>query len=204
MINTFDILNFYLSQNDKNSLNCEDSQISINQYISSILDFIIHVFKPKIIIELGTLYGKSAISMAQSNPDAQIHTIENNEKHYNIAKKNILNHNLSNRITLHLGDCMEILATDKIQNLSPDMIFIDANKARYLDYLSWAKEFLNKNGIIVADNIFVHKVIEKYKNPNNNIHKNMEIFLERVQNKDLFNTLIIPYERDGISISIKK
>ena len=204
MNNTFGILDFYLKQNSASNINCEDSPISINQYVQSILHFIISSFKCETIIELGTLYGRSAILMAQSNKNIKIHSIENNQQHYAIAKNNIEKHNLSDQITLYLGDCMEILNTEEMQNLNADMIFIDANKAKYLDYLSWSEKFLKQNGIIVADNIFIHKILDKYKNPNNNIHKNMEIFLEKIQDRNLFNTLIIPYERDGISISIKK
>ena len=204
MNNTFEILNFYLKQNIQFNISVGDSPISINQYVNSILHFIIMSFKCETIIELGTLYGRSAISMAQLNKNIKIHSIDNNQQHYDIAKINIEEHQLSDQIKLYLGDCTEVLDTTEIQNLNTDMIFIDANKAKYLDYLSWSQNFLKPNAVIIADNIFIHKVLDKYKKSDNKIHTNMEMFLKKIQDKNLFHTLIIPYERDGISISVKR
>ena len=203
MINTFEILDDYLEKFGDFKLDLEKSDISVDNFVASILQFIINIIKPKNIIELGALYGRSAILMSKFAPEAKIYSIENNKRHFQIATKNVMNYDLSEKIYLHLGDCMEILNSDKMKNLHADILFIDANKAKYLDYLNWGCEFLQSNGVIIADNVFIHKVLEKYQDENNIIHKNMEVFLAKIYDKNLFNTITIPYKRDGISVMIK-
>jgi predicted O-methyltransferase YrrM len=197
-LNTFDILNSYLIKTKTDEI--EHSPISVNRYVESILKFLIKIKQPKTILELGTLYGKSAISMAQASKKTMIHSIENNKTHYDIALKNISRFQLESQINLHLGDCSEILNQDQIKNLKPELIFIDANKANYLKYLDWSVKYGSKDCFIVIDNIFIHRVQEKFSDPTNKIHQTIEALLLEIQDESKFNTLIIPYERDALAV----
>lgn len=205
MTDIFEILETFLSKDQEFLTGYEQSEISIDNFVASILRFVIKLFNPKKIIELGTLYGRSAILMSRfSSYEANIYSIEKNKEHYEIALKNIIKNKLESKIKLFLGDCQEILNQDFMKNLQADMMFIDANKLKYSDYLDWAVEFLSKNGVMIIDNIFIHKVLEKYQDESCRMYQEMEKFLEKIKNKSLFNSLIIPYSRDGLAIVVKK
>ena len=131
----FEILkNNYIDEKIKKIENDEifqnaQSNISIDSYVASILQFFIRTYNVKKILELGALYGKSAILMANAteNIDIVVHSIENNEKNYEIAVKNIEKYGLENRIKIYSGDAMAILNSDNFPR-DFDMVFIDANK----------------------------------------------------------------------------
>ena len=207
----FEILkNNYIDEKIKKIENDEifqnaQSNISIDSYVASILQFFIRTYNVKKILELGALYGKSAILMANAteNIDIVVHSIENNEKNYEIAVKNIEKYGLENRIKIYSGDAMAILNSDNFPR-DFDMVFIDANKLAYIDYLNWCEKNLKKNAVLIFDNVFLHHVLPKYQDKNCSMFKKMEEFLSYSSNEKLFERLIVPYERDALCILILK
>lgn len=119
------------------------------------------------ILELGTAIAYSSINMASIDNNIIIDTIEKNKKMYDIAKNNIekidiCESNVKNRINMYLGDAFKLLQENTedetgkkvhICNNKYDIVFIDANKSKYLDYFNICKNFLNDNGIIILDNV---------------------------------------------------
>ena len=198
--NTFGVINEILEADEDLKVSCESSPISINNYVSSILRFFVKIIKPKNILELGTLHGRSAILMSRFSAQATIHSIENNPENYRIAQDNVKKNSLQNRIKLYLGDCQKVLQSDFMQNLQPEILFIDANKLKYAEYLDWACNFSSSGATIIIDNIFVHRILEKYRSPDCKMNKTMQDFLKKIHNKDIFDTMIIPYERDGLAV----
>jgi caffeoyl-CoA O-methyltransferase len=191
-------------QNDK-IFQHSQSNISIDEYTTSILFFFIRTFNIKKILELGALYGKSAILMANANEkkDIFIHSIENNEKNYEIAKKNVEIYQLKDQIKIDFGDAIEILNNKNFPK-DFDMVFVDANKLAYMDYLNWCEKNLKQNTILIFDNVFLHRVLSKYQDQQCIMFKKMEEFLLYTSNEKLFERIIIPYERDALCILIKK
>jgi caffeoyl-coA O-methyltransferase len=119
------------------------------------------------ILELGTAIAYSSINMASIGDNIYIDTIEKSRKMYDIAKDNIekldiCENNLKNRINMYLGDAFRLLQENiedeigkkvNICNNKYDIVFIDANKSKYLDYFNICKNLLNDNGIIILDNV---------------------------------------------------
>ena len=119
------------------------------------------------ILELGTAIAYSSINMASISNNIIIDTIEKSKKMYDIAKNNIekldiCENNLKNRINMYLGDAFRLLQENtedetgkkvNICNNKYDIVFIDANKSKYLDYFNICKDLLNDNGIIILDNV---------------------------------------------------
>ena len=119
------------------------------------------------ILELGTAIAYSSISMASIENNICIDTIEKSKKMYDIAKNNIeklniCDNNFKNRINMYLGDAFKLLQETTedelgkkvdICNNKYDIVFIDANKSKYLDYFNICKNLLNDNGIIILDNV---------------------------------------------------
>ncbi|MEM5843273.1 MAG: class I SAM-dependent methyltransferase [Candidatus Aenigmatarchaeota archaeon] len=127
---------------------------SIGRKKSKILRDLIKEFKPKKILEIGTLYGYSAIVMASSYEKAIVTTIEINKKTAEIAKRYIKKAGLSKKIKVIVGDALKVIPKLKEKF---DMLFIDAIKEEYLDYLKVSEGKLKKGAIVVADNTGVFK-----------------------------------------------
>ena len=151
----------------------KDNNVPIvrKQTLSVILDLVkkkVEENKKEIrILELGTAIAYSSINMASIDNNIIIDTIEKSKKMYDIAKNNIekldiCDNNFKNRINMYLGDAFRLLQENiedetgkkvDICNNKYDIVFIDANKSKYLDYFNICKNLLNDNGIIILDNV---------------------------------------------------
>ena len=150
----------------------KDNNVPIvrKQTLSVILDLVrekVEENKKEIrILELGTAIAYSSINMVSIDNNIIIDTIEKSKKMYDIAKNNILNFrgdiSIENRINMYLGDAFKLLqetTEDEIGkkvdicNNKYDIVFIDANKSKYLDYFNICKDLLNDDGIIILDNV---------------------------------------------------
>ena len=107
--------------------------------------------KPTRILEIGTAVGYSAIRFSKYlTEQGYIDTIERDEERVKEAKNNIEDLKLQDKIHIFEGDALEILPT----LTGPyDVVFIDAAKGKYPIFLTEALRMLEKNGIIIADNV---------------------------------------------------
>ncbi|MBD0360116.1 MAG: class I SAM-dependent methyltransferase [Nitrososphaeraceae archaeon] len=169
---------------------------SIGPIKGKIITEIIKKYNPKIVLEIGTLYGYSAILMANILPiDGKVVTIELNKMNANIARKNIANAGLSDKIDIAIGDALEVIP--KLDFIF-DLLFLDAAKDEYLKYLKLAEnKNLKKGSIIVADNVEVSK-------------NEMLDYLEYVRSSGIYKSETIetaleftPNVIDAIEVSIK-
>ena len=105
----------------------------IRKSTQSLLKFLLRLTKPKRILEVGTAIGFSALFMSEYGPeDCHITTIEKYEKRIPLARQNFLRAGRAERITLLEGDGAVIL---KELTGSFDLIFMDAAKGQYLNFL---------------------------------------------------------------------
>ena len=105
--------------------------------------------KPKNILEIGTAVGYSASCFAIFS-DAQIDTIELDEERAKEAIQNVDKVGVSNRISIMIGNAVDILPTLKGEY---DIVFIDAAKSKYSIFLEEGKRLVKNNGLILADNV---------------------------------------------------
>src|SRR5215469_12728672 len=107
------------------------------------------------ILEIGTLGGYSTICLARALPaGGRLITLEANPKHAEVARANIARAGLADVVELRLGKALDTLAQLAAENLGPfDLIFIDADKPGYPDYLFWALELSQPGSLIIADNV---------------------------------------------------
>jgi predicted O-methyltransferase YrrM len=116
-----------------------------------ILAEIVKKYKPKRILEIGTLVGYSAILMADNLPkDGKITTIEISRPSFEMARGNIRKTGLENKIEIIFGSALEIIPTLSSEF---DFIFIDAEKKEYLKYLKAVEPKLSDQAIVIADNV---------------------------------------------------
>jgi predicted O-methyltransferase YrrM len=107
------------------------------------------------ILEIGTLGGYSTIWLARALPaGGRLITLEANPKHAAVARANIAYAGLTRVVELRLGRAIETLPQLAAESLGPfDLIFIDADKPGYPDYLFWALELSQPGSLIIADNV---------------------------------------------------
>jgi predicted O-methyltransferase YrrM len=107
------------------------------------------------ILEIGTLGGYSTIFLARAlPPDGRVVTLEAEPRHAEVARANFARAGLSDVIDLRLGPALETLPRLVESGAGPfDVMFIDAHKPEYPDYLTWALKLSRPGTLIIADNI---------------------------------------------------
>ena len=127
-------------------------QLSILQ--GNFLQFLIKIKNFKSCLEIGTFTGYSSLSMALALPkNGRVHSIDNNLSKNKIANSFFEKAKVKRKIKTEILDGN--IALDRlIKNKKKfDLIFIDADKENYVSYFNKSLKLLNKNGLIVVDNI---------------------------------------------------
>jgi predicted O-methyltransferase YrrM len=109
----------------------------------------------RVILEIGTLGGYSAIWLARALPEGgRLVTLEANPKYANVARANIAHAGLSDVIDLRLGRAQETLPRLAAEGEGPfDLVFIDADKVSTPEYFGWALNLTRRGSLIVVDNV---------------------------------------------------
>jgi predicted O-methyltransferase YrrM len=109
----------------------------------------------KRILELGALGGYSTIWLARAlRAGGVVVSLELEPKHAEVAQRNIHHAGLSDRVQIRVGPALESLAGLVAEGATPfDLIFIDADKPSYPDYLTWALKLSRPGTVIIADNV---------------------------------------------------
>lgn len=164
------------------------------------LSFISTILRPKYVLEIGTFTGYSALCMAQGLQEkGELHTLELREEDAATAKKNFSISKYNKQIHLHTGNALDLIPA---LHYKWDLIFIDADKTNYTNYYKLVVPNLNKNGLIIADNVLFHgQVLEKNISGKN--AKAIHSFNEYVA-KDERTEQVLLTIRDGLLLIKKK
>jgi len=149
---------------------------SIGPIKGKIISDIIKRYKPTKILEIGTLHGYSAILMVNLLfDDGKLITIEIDKNLADIARKNISKAGLSNKIDVISGNALEVIPT--LTGYKFDLIFLDAAKSEYLQYLRLLEEkhLMKKDSVVVADNVILFE-------------NEMKDYLEYVRSSDRYKS----------------
>jgi len=144
-----------LRQTIKSLDEAEMPQISITANQGKFLQVIALMCNAKKILELGTLGGYSTIWMARALPaDGKIVTVEFDPHHASIARKNIENAGLLEKVDLRVGRASEVMEQLKESGeINFDLIFIDADKPPYKEYFEAALDLARPGAVIICDNV---------------------------------------------------
>ena len=162
------------------------------------LSMISKMKSPSTILEIGTYTGYGTLCLSEGlKEDGKIFTIDRNEELLKIQNKYFEESGKRDKIIQLTGNAKEILND---LNETYDLVFIDADKENYIEYFKQVSERLNKNGIIISDNVLwsgkvLDSSLEKDEETNTLVNFN------KILNEDKrFETVILPL-RDGLSIS---
>lgn len=179
--------------------------MSVSPFEAKLLQFLIRTFKVEKIVEIGALFGYSAVAMAKALPaTGKIYSIEKSEQNY---KELLITDDAvecREQIDFILGDALDELAD--LQDQGPfDMVFIDANKGGYVEYLNWAEKNVKKGGLIVGDNTFLFGgVYGESRDPQMGPKQVqvMQEFNRRLADPVKYNSILIP-TFEGMTVAQK-
>lgn len=176
----------------------------IQDYEAKILQFLMALGGVKDVLEIGTLYGYSTYALAKALPfDGSLVTIDSKQEHTARAQELIRGSEVFDRIEFMTGDAPKVLQS--IED-SFDMVFIDANKGGYPDYLKWAKDHIRKGGLIIGDNSFLfgHVFGEPFSNESESDSriKKMQAFNQALLEDSNFSSCIIP-TGEGLTVGVR-
>ena len=177
-----------------------------------VLSMISKMIRPKRILELGTFTGYSALCLAEGlTEDGRLVTLEHNDEMESSIRRNFALSPLGDKIELVIGDAKETLENLelRIKNLELDavsdrgeqfdLVFIDADKKEYCDYLDLVLPLVREGGWILADNTLWdgHIVDSAYDKDKQTI--GLRAFNDKVAQDERLEKVILPL-RDGLTI----
>ena len=128
-------------------------QVSATQ--GKLLHVVARAMAARRILEIGTLGGYSAIWLARALPaGGRLVTIEVDPAHADVARANVERAGVADRVEIRVGRAIDVLPRLQTEGAGPfDLIFIDADKTGYADYLEWAIRLSREGSLIIADNV---------------------------------------------------
>ncbi len=181
-------------------LKCLNPIMLSGEFQGNFLSIISKIKKPKNVLEIGTYTGYSTICIAEGlDKKGTIHTIDKNEELIEIQNKYFELSNYRNQIKQYTGEALKIIPSMK---LNFDLIFLDADKENYSNYLKKISPLLNKGGILISDNVLWHgKVLDENRNYDKTT-KLIDEFNKNIIKDKTLQSIMLPL-RDGISVSVK-
>ena len=173
-------------------------QISIAQ--SQFLHLIIKIANIKKVLEIGTFTGLSTLSMALAlSDDGKIITLDKNSETNKVATDFFKKANQEHKIKTLIKPALESL--DEIKNEKFDLVFIDADKTNYIEYYERSLELLNKNGLIIIDNVLWYGEVVNQNNTDK-FTNNIKEFNNHISKDERIEKLIVPLG-DGMTVCRK-
>ena len=177
------------------------SRMISGHFQGRVLSFISQLIRPETILEIGTYTGYATLCLAEGlTKNGKIHTIEINEELIDFQKKYFDKSKFKNQIFTHIGDAIDIIPKLKFKY---DLIFLDADKANYPNYMEMVVPKLKKGGVLVADNVLWNGKVLDYQQKRDDIEtKGIKLFSELVKKNSSLQTLLLPI-RDGLMMCRK-
>ncbi|HEY4723945.1 MAG TPA: O-methyltransferase, partial [Anaerolineae bacterium] len=129
--------------------------INVSANEGKLLYLIARMAQAKRVLEIGTLGGFSTTWLARALPaDGKVITLELDQKHADVARKNLDRNGVGHTVEIRVGRASDSLQTMIAQGEAPfDLIFIDADKPGYVEYLNRSLQMAHSGTVILADNL---------------------------------------------------
>jgi len=129
-------------------------EIHVSPNEGRLLQLLAQIAGAKRILEVGTLGGYSTIHLARALPeDGALVSLELDERYAAVAREDIAEAGLGDKVEVRVGDGRGLLAEMVENDAGPfDLIFIDADKVSYPEYLEWSLRLSQPGSLILADN----------------------------------------------------
>ncbi|CQR66120.1 O-methyltransferase [Streptomyces leeuwenhoekii] len=127
--------------------------IQVDDNAGRILQLLTRLRRPGHVLEIGTLFGYSTIHLARGLPEGgRVTTLEIDPRAAEVARRNLRTAGVDDRVDVVVGDAFAYLAS--VPQESVGLVFIDADKKSYPDYLKLCYPLLEPGGLLIADDAF--------------------------------------------------
>jgi predicted O-methyltransferase YrrM len=196
-----------LAQNLQNAQAADLPSINVSPNEGKLLYLIAKMVKAQRVLEIGTLGGYSTTWLARAMPAAgKVITLELEQKHAEVAQKNIERAGVADRVEVRVGRAADSLRRMTTQHEAPfDLIFIDADKPSYVEYLELSLQLAHPGTVILADNVIRNgRVLDDLADE---AARGVKAFNDALAGNRKLDSIILPIIRtnlDGLSLSIVK
>ena len=178
-------------------------EIQVSPNGGKLLQMLTEISGARRVLEIGTLGGYSAIHFARALPDGgALISLEVDERHAEVARRNIESAGLQDRVEVLVGDAHDRLAELVESGAEPfDIVFIDAEKEGYPAYLDRALELSRPGSLILGDNAIRGGSV---LNPEDESARATHEFNETLAQHPGLSAIVLPLVReriDGLAIA---
>ena len=178
-------------------------EINVSPNEGRLLQLLVEIAGARRVLEIGTLGGYSAIHFARALPeDGTMISLEIDEHHAKVARNNIARAGLSEKVEIRVGDAHELLASLIEVDEGPfDLIFIDADKESYPEYLDASLRLARRGSLILGDNTIREGTV---LHPQDATARATREFNERIARDPTLSSIALPLIReriDGLTIA---
>ena len=176
-------------------------QVSPNQ--GKLLGLLVEISGARRILEVGALGGYSTIHLARALPEGgALISLELEERHAEVARENIRRAGLDGRVEVRVGDARDLLSSIVEGDEEPfDLIFIDADKGGYPEYLKWALKLSHPGSLILADNTIRGGGV---MDPEDDLARGVREYNKAVSEDGRLSATILPFFKkrvDGLTVA---
>lgn len=176
-------------------------QVSPNE--GRLLQLLAELAGARRVLEIGTLGGYSAIHFGRALPvDGLLISLEIDARHAEVARKNVERAGLEEKVEIRVGDARDLLALLAEKDEDPfDLVFIDADKMGYPEYLEWSLRLTRPGSLILGDNTVRGGSI---LDPQDDSARAINEFNEKLAKDPRLSAIVVPLIRervDGLAIA---
>jgi predicted O-methyltransferase YrrM len=165
-----------------------------------LLSIISKIISPTKILEIGTFTGYSTLCLSEGlTKDGRIHTVDINEELYDLQRKYFKKSPFNDNIIQHLGNALEVIPT---MDNNFDLIFLDADKNNYPEYLDVLISKLKIGGVLLSDNVLWDGKVLNPISEKDTSTKAIVKYNKLLSQREDMDNVILPI-RDGLTISRK-
>ena len=177
----------------------EDKAMLSGFFQGRVLSMFSHMIKPKVVLEIGTYLGYSALCFAEGLADGgKVITLDIQEDTNKVARTFVEKSAYKDKIEFHLGNAVDIIPT---LTETFDLVFIDADKPNYSNYYNLVFDRIRAGGFIIADNVlWSGKVLLEEKDENTQA---LHDFNKMVKADERVSNVLLPI-RDGLMVVRKE
>ena len=177
----------------------EDKAMLSGFYQGRLLAMFSKMIRPRVVLEIGTYLGYSALCFAEGLADGgKVITLDVNEETNRVARSFVERTEYKDKIEFHLGEALNII---RYLPETFDIVFIDADKPNYSNYYDLVIDRLRPGGFIIADNVlWSGKVLDPGDDEN---ARALHEFNQIVQADDRVSNVLLPI-RDGLMVVCKE
>lgn len=178
-------------------------QIQISPVQGKLLQLLTEISGARKVLEIGTLGGYSAIHLARALPEGgKLVSLELKDRHAEVARRNIERAGVSGKIEVRVGEARRLLQEIAEAGEEPfDLVFIDADKEGYPEYLEFALRLTRPGSVIIADNAIRGETVLRGEDE---ASRSIREFNRRLAEDERLSAVIVPVIRervDGLAVA---